>query len=91
MSDTNNSMGEVQICLGYQQREGCRLVRRTDITEILGDLLSRINRMLKDKRICFDDMMNTALAYMIHGWKGLLNYHLNGRYDIDNTEAERKI
>lgn len=28
---------------------------------------------------------------MIHGWKELLTYRHDGRYDIDNTEAERKI
>lgn len=64
---------------------------RTDVTEILGGLLSRANRMLKDTRIYFGDMMNTALNYMINGWKDLLNYRHDGRYDIDNTETERKI
>lgn len=64
---------------------------RTDVTEILGGLLSRANRMLKDARIHFGDMMYTALTYMINGWKDLLNYRHDGRYDIDNTEAERKI
>lgn len=42
-------------------------------------------------KIHFGDMMNTALNYMIHGWKDLLNYRHDGRYDIDNTEAERNI
>lgn len=64
---------------------------RTDVTEILGGLLSRANRMLKDTKIHFGDMMDTALNYMINGWKDLLNYRHDGRYDIDNTEAERKI
>lgn len=31
------------------------------------------------------------MTYMINGWKDLLNYRHDGRYDIDNTEAERKI
>lgn len=36
-------------------------------------------------------MMNTALAYVTNGRKDLLNYRHDGCYDIDNTEAERKI
>lgn len=47
--------------------------------------------MLKDTRIHFGDLMNTALTYMTNSWKDLLNYRHDGRYDIDNTEAERKI
>lgn len=64
---------------------------RIDVTEILNKLLDRANRMLKDKRIHFGEMMNTALNYMINGWEKLLNYRHDGRYDIDNLEAERKI
>lgn len=61
------------------------------IREILGGLLGRANRMLKDTRIHYGDMMNTALIYMINSWLELLNYRYEDRYDIDNTEAECKI
>lgn len=47
--------------------------------------------MLKDARIHFGDIMNTALTYMTNGWKDLLNYRHDGSYGIDDTEAERKI
>lgn len=47
--------------------------------------------MLKDARIHFGDIMNTALTYMTNSWKDLLNYRHDGSYDIDNTEAECKI
>lgn len=64
---------------------------RVDVTEILNKMLSRVSRKLKDKRVHFGEMMNTALNFMIKGWEKLLNYRHDGCYDIDNLEAERKI
>lgn len=75
----------------YNKDEIKKRLNRTHVTEILGGLLSRANRMLKDIRIHFGDMMDTALNYMIYGWKELLNYRYDDRYDIDNTKAGRKI
>ena len=35
--------------------------------------------------------MVTALNYMLNGWDELLNYRNDGRYTIDNLEAERTV
>lgn len=83
---------EVENKIGNRSWDEIRERRnRTDVTETLNGLLSRANRMLKDERIHFGEMMNSALNYMVNGWTELLNYRHDGRYDIDNTEAERKI
>ena len=62
-----------------------------DVTSILTSLYNRAIRMLKDSRHHYGDMMERALKYMINGWDELLNYRNDGRYGIDNLEAERSI
>lgn len=65
--------------------------QRKDVTSILTGIYRKMKRMLDNKRIHFSDLMNSALVYLLNGWDGLQVYRNDGRYDIDNLEAERKI
>ena len=55
----------------------------------------------EEDAVWFDNLMVTALNYMLNGWDELLrsalplcfvmNYRKDGRYTIDNLEAERAV
>ena len=45
----------------------------------------------EEDAVWFDNLMVTALNYMLNGWDELLNYRKDGCYTIDNLEAERAV
>src|SRR5574344_667375 len=62
-----------------------------DVTETLMRLRKRARNMLADKHAHYSDLMIRALNYMLNGWDDLIRYREDGRYTIDNMEAERSI
>jgi hypothetical protein len=62
-----------------------------DVTDTLNALHDRAEKLLRTKGDKYSDLMVTALNYMLNGWDELLNYRNDGRYTIDNLEAERTI
>ena len=67
--------------------------RRTEkaVTDTLTALHDRAEKLLRTKGNKYSDLMVTALNYMLNGWDELLNYRKDGRYTIDNLEAERAV
>ena len=62
-----------------------------DVTDTLIALHDRAEYLLRTKGSKYSDLMVTALNYMLNGWDELLNYRNDGRYTIDNLEAERTV
>jgi len=62
-----------------------------DVTDTLIALHDRAEKLLRTKGNKYSDLMITALNYMLNGWDELLNYRNDGRYTIDNLEAERTV
>lgn len=62
-----------------------------DVTDTLTALHDRAEKLLRTKGNKYSDLMVTALNYMLNGWDELLNYRKDGRYTIDNLEAERAV
>ena len=62
-----------------------------DVTDTLTALHDRAEKLLRTKGDKYSDLMVTALNYMLNGWDDLLNYRNDGRYTIDNLEAERTV
>jgi transposase len=65
--------------------------KKSDVTETLMRLRKRARNMLADKHAHYSDLMIRALNYMLNGWDDLIRYREDGRYTIDNMEAERSI
>jgi hypothetical protein len=64
---------------------------KQDVTDTLLALQDRARKLLLKKGNKYSDLMVTALNYMLNGWDELLNYRKDGRYTIDNLEAERAV
>lgn len=64
---------------------------RKDVTDTLAALHDRAEKLLRQKGQRYSDLMAGALNYMLNSWDELLNYRKDGRYTIDNMEAERQI
>lgn len=64
---------------------------RSDVTAVLNDLHDNATRILNDPHTHLSDMMEKALKYILNNWDGLLRYHNDGHYTIDNMPAERAI
>ena len=62
-----------------------------DVTDTLSALHDRAEKLLRTKGDKYSGLMVTALNYMLNGWDELLNYRNDGRYTIDNMEAERTV
>lgn len=62
-----------------------------DVNEILSEIYQRAISLQNNPNLHYGNLMNTALNYMVNNWKKLQNYRNDGRYDIDNLEAERQI
>lgn len=59
--------------------------------QILGDMYSRLQHLLKTDHPPRGELMDKALNYLNNYWKQLTAWRKDGRYDIDNTLAERYI
>ncbi|MDE6285163.1 MAG: transposase [Bacilli bacterium] len=59
--------------------------------QILGDIYNRLQHLRKEGHPPRDSIMNKALNYMNTYLKQLTGWRMDGRYDIDNTLAERSI
>ena len=62
-----------------------------DVTDILSEMYQRAIWLQNNPNLHYGNLMNTALNYMVNNWEKLQNYRHDGRYDIDNLEAERQI
>lgn len=62
-----------------------------DVTRNLSEIYQRADKLMKDEDAHYGDMMEKALNYMMNNWEELQTYRHDGRYDIDNLEAERQI
>lgn len=60
-------------------------------SEILGDIYNRLVHLRKKGHAPRSELMDKALNYMFTYWKQLTAWRKDGRYDIDNTLAERYI
>lgn len=63
----------------------------TETTEIINEMENEMRRLLDDDTIQKGDMLMKALTYLDNWWKQIFAYRHDGRYEIDNSEAERKI
>lgn len=63
----------------------------TETTEIITEMELEMRRLLDDDTIQKGEMLTKALTYLDNWWKQIFAYRHDGRYDIDNSEAERKI
>ena len=59
--------------------------------QILGDIYSRLQHLRKEGHPPRGELMDKAINYMHTYWKQLTAWRKDGRYDIDNTLAERYI
>ncbi len=72
--------------------EAIRAARNNGKTsQILGDMYSRLVSLRKDDHPPRGELMDKALNYLFTYWKQLTAWRKDGRYDIDNTLAERYI
>lgn len=60
-------------------------------SQILGDMYNRLVHLRKEGHPPRSELMDKALNYMFTYWKQLTAWRKDGRYDIDNTLAERYI
>lgn len=60
-------------------------------SQILGDMYSRLIHLRKEGHPPRSELMDKALNYLYTYWKQLTAWRKDGRYDIDNTLAERYI
>ena len=79
------------IIMGRTPEEIKKRRAEKDVTDTLAALHDRAERLLRTKGNKYSDLMVTALNYMLNGWEELLNYRKDGRYTIDNLEAERAV
>jgi len=83
---------ESQLIIAHATPEKIRERRQQkDVTDILTSLWCEAQRLLKQKKSRYGEMMKTALNYMCNGWADLCNYRNDGHYTIDNMVAERAI
>lgn len=61
-----------------------------ETTEIIGNIWQELIRLL-DASILKGDLMAKALNYLKNAWPAVMAYRNDGRYDIDNSIAERSI
>ena len=59
--------------------------------QILGDMYNRLQHLLRSDHPPRGELMDKALNYLHNYWKQLTAWRKDGRYDIDNTLAERYI
>lgn len=60
-------------------------------SQILGDIYNRLVHLRQEGHPPRSELMEKALNYMFSYWKQLTAWRKDGRYDIDNTLAERYI
>ena len=83
---------ESQLIIAHATPEEIRARRQQkDVTDILTSIWCEAQRLLKQKKPRYGEMMKTALNYMCNGWADLCNYRNDGHYTIDNMVAERAI
>ena len=83
---------ESQLILDHSSPEEIQARRQEkDVSSILTSLWCEAQRLLKQKKPHYGEMMRTALNYMCNGWDELCNYRNDGHYTIDNMVAERAI
>jgi len=83
---------ESQLIIAHATPEEIRARRQQkDVTDILTSIWCEAQRLLKQKKPRYGEMMKTALNYMCNGWDDLCNYRNDGHYTIDNMVAERAI
>jgi hypothetical protein len=83
---------ESQLIIAHATPEKIRERRQQkDVTDILTSIWCEAQRLLKQKKPRYGEMMKTALNYMCNGWADLCNYRNDGHYTIDNMVAERAI
>lgn len=83
---------ESQLIMDHATPDEIRKRRQEkDVTDILTSLWCEAQRLLKQKKPRYGEMMRTALNYMCNGWDELCNYRNDGHYTIDNMVAERAI
>lgn len=56
---------------------------------VLGDMRTRLTELLKEGHPPRSELLDQALRYMDSFWTQLVEYTKDGRYEIDNSEAER--
>ncbi len=72
--------------------EAIRSARNNGKTaQILGDMYSRLEALRQDGHPPRGELTDKALNYLFSFWKQLTAWRKDGRYDIDNTLAERYI
>ena len=72
--------------------EAVRMARNNGKTsQILGDMYNRLVSLRKEDHTPRGELMDKALNYLFTYWKQLTAWRKDGRYDIDNTLAERYI
>ncbi|MCI1647903.1 MAG: IS66 family transposase [Bacteroides sp.] len=62
----------------------------TQTTEIISNIWQELTFQL-DSPMPKGDLLTKALNYLEHAWTPVMAYRNNGRYDIDNSIAERSI
>lgn len=67
--------------------------RRNDARTIaiIGEMRSKIDAMKAEGHPPRSELLEKAINYMDHFWKQLFAYRENGRFEIDNSIAERNI
>lgn len=60
-------------------------------TAIIGDMWSRLERLMADGHPPRSELLDKAVRYMFNYWKQLMAYRNDGRFCIDNNIAERYI
>lgn len=60
-------------------------------SQILGDMYNKLVSLRKEDHPPRGELMDKALNYLFTYWKQLTAWRKDGRYDIDNTLAERYI
>ena len=69
----------------YRERQG------VETTRIIRQLRERLDKLLADGNPMRGDLMHKALNYLNSFWNQLILYLKDGRYNIDNSLAERSL
>ena len=69
----------------YRERQG------VETTRIIKHLRERLDKLLADGNPMRGDLMHKALNYLNSFWNQLILYLKDGRYNIDNSLAERSL
>lgn len=77
--------------MGYQPDQIKEGRNSAETLAMLAEMRAKLSVMLQDGHPPRSELLDKAVCYMDSFWEPLVEYIKDGRYDIDNNEAERNM